>query len=124
MLEIAEKPELAAEAGKPRRLRWLFVVLAVAIVAVPLGLLAPGTAWGEWNSQALANRGLSAIPQGLAQLENVWNAPLSGYGLPALSNSNLGYIFSAVAGVIVIAVVAWLFTYLLTARKSSSSSKQ
>jgi ABC-type Fe3+ transport system permease subunit len=104
-------------------LRWLYVVLAVAIVAVPLGLLAPGTAWGEWNSQQLASQGLSAIPQGLAQLENLWSAPLSGYDLPALGNSNVGYILSAVVGIIVIAVVAWLLTTLLTARKPNTSGK-
>jgi cobalt/nickel transport system permease protein len=123
LLELVEKPELVAEASRPRRLRWLYVVLAVAIVAVPLGLLAPGTAWGEWNSQQLASRGLSTIPQGLAQLENLWNAPLSGYNLPSLGNSNAGYILSAVVGIIVVAVVAWLFTTLLVARKPNTSGK-
>lgn len=123
LLQLTEKPELVAEVGRPTRLRWLYMALAIAIVAVPLGLLAPGTAWGEWNSRELASRGLSAIPQGLAQLENLWSAPLSGYNLPALGNSNVGYILSAVVGIIVIAVVAWLFTTLITARKSNTPGK-
>jgi cobalt/nickel transport system permease protein len=123
VLEVAEKPTLVVEAGNLKRLRVLYVLLAVAIVAVPLGLLAPGTAWGEWSSQELANRGLSAIPKGLAQLENLWNAPLSGYDLPSLGNSNVGYILSAIVGIVVIAVVVWLFTALLTARKSSTPGK-
>jgi cobalt/nickel transport system permease protein len=114
ILELAEKPQLVAEAGGLRRLRALYVVLAVAVVAVPLGLLAPGTAWGEWSSNQLAGLGLHAVPQGLAQLENLWSAPLSGYDLPALGNSNAGYILSAIVGILVIAVVVWLFTRLLT----------
>jgi cobalt/nickel transport system permease protein len=123
MLEVADKPALVAEAGSVKRLRVLYVLLAVVIVAVPLGLLAPGTAWGEWSSQQLADRGLSAIPQGLAQLENLWSAPLSGYDLPSLGNSNAGYILSAIVGVVVIAVVVWLFTALITARKPNTPGK-
>ncbi|HZY43922.1 MAG TPA: cobalt transporter CbiM [Anaerolineae bacterium] len=114
ILEVAEKPQLVAEAGSLRRLRALYVVLAVAVVAVPLGLLAPGTAWGEWGSDELAGLGLQAVPQGLAQLENLWSAPLSGYDLPALGDSNAGYILSAIVGILIVAIVAWLFTRLLT----------
>jgi cobalt/nickel transport system permease protein len=123
VLQLADRPqpELIAEAGRFKRLRALYVVLAVAIVAVPLGLLAPGTAWGEWNSQQLAERGLSAIPQGFAQLENLWSAPLSGYDLPSLGNSNVGYILSAIVGVVIITIVAWLFTRLLTRTPAAKS---
>src|SRR5512136_1189050 len=87
VLELTERPEVAAEAGKPRRLAWLWVGLAVLIVAVPLGLLAPGTAWGEWSSRQLTSLGLSSVPQGLAQLEGLWRAPLPAYNTPALGNS-------------------------------------
>jgi cobalt/nickel transport system permease protein len=116
LLQLADgaQPEQVAEASKFKRLRGLYIVLAVAVVAVPLGLLAPGTAWGEWNSQELVGQGLSAIPQGLAQLENLWSAPLSGYDVPSLGNSNMGYILSAIVGVLIVALVAWLFTRLLT----------
>ena len=121
VLEVAEKPELAAEVGKPRRLTWLWVGLAVLIVAVPFGLLAPGTAWGEWGSDQLASLGLSSVPHGLAQLEGLWSAPLPDYDVPALGNSNVAYILSAVVGVILVAIVVWLFTRLLTAGKPQSS---
>jgi len=125
VLEMVEKPGAAVEASKPRRLAWLWVGLAVLIVAVPLGLLAPGTAWGEWNSNQLTSRGLSSVPQGLAQLEGLWQAPMSGYDASVAGNSNVAYILSAVLGVILIAVVVWLFTRVVTVGKPApASSKQ
>ena len=45
------------------------------------------------------------------------------YDLPALKNSNLGYILSGIVGTIVIGIVAWLFTMLVTMRKSEPKPK-
>lgn len=114
VLEAAEKPNLAAEAGKFQNLRALWVSLVVLIVASPLGLLAPGTAWGEWGTQELSKKGLGVIPAGLEKLSGLWGAPLAGYNLPALGNANLGYILSAIVGIGITALVVWLFTLLLT----------
>jgi len=124
VLELTERPEVAADAGKPRRLAWLWVGLAVFVVAVPLGLLAPGTAWGEWSTDQLTSLGLSSIPQGLAQLEGLWRAPLSGYNAPTLGSSNVAYILSAVLGVVIIAVVVWLFTRALAIGRRPTGTKQ
>ena len=96
------------------KLRVLWIGLVVLMVATPLSLLAPGTAWGEWSSQELAARGLGFIPKGLAQLENLWGAPMAGYNVPALGNTSLGYALSAGLGIVTIAIVVWLFTRLLT----------
>jgi cobalt/nickel transport system permease protein len=124
ILEVTANPTLAAEAASFGRLRALWVGLAVLIIATPLGLLAPGTAWGEWGSDQLANLGLGFVPQGLAKLETLWGAPLAGYDLPALGNSNLGYVLSAVVGIVLIAIVAWLFTALLTSGSRSAAKNQ
>jgi cobalt/nickel transport system permease protein len=121
VLEVAEKPALAAEAGSFGRLRGLWVGLVVLIIATPLGLLAPGTAWGEWSSNQLANRGFSFVPEGLAKLEGLWGAPLAAYNLPALGNARLGYVLSAVVGIVLIAVIAWLFSALLGRGQGSTS---
>lgn len=124
VLEITDRPELAAEAGSFGRLRGLWVGLVVLIIATPLGLLAPGTAWGEWGSDQLAGLGLAFVPEGLAKLESLWGAPLAGYDLPALGNANLGYILSAVVGIGLIAIVAWLFTALLTSGSRPAAKNQ
>lgn len=101
------------------RLRGLWVGLAVLAVATPLGLLAPGTAWGEWSAQELTRRGLSFIPAGLRQLENLWGAPLAGYGVRTLGNAALGYLLSAALGILLVALCAWLFATLVAARRRS-----
>ncbi len=123
VLEAAEKPMLAAETGSFRKLRWLWVGLAVLIVASPLGLLAPGTAWGEWGVEELKSFGLQSIPIGLEKLSHLWGAPLAGYELHALGNANLGYVFSAALGIVLVALAVWLFTALLTAAGTSQKQK-
>ncbi|HEY3310367.1 MAG TPA: cobalt transporter CbiM [Anaerolineales bacterium] len=116
ILTIGEKPELADQSGGLQRLRGLLTVLAVLVVASPLGLLAPGTAWGEWGTHELSKMGLKAIPAGLEKLSTLWGAPLSGYNLPAFGNTNLGYVISALTGIAITALVVWLFSLLLTAK--------
>ena len=119
VLEGADKPDLAGGAGSFRKLRWVWVGLAVLIVASPLGLLAPGTAWGEWSTQKLARLGIKSIPAGMEKLSGLWGAPMARYNLPALGNTSLGYLLSAVVGILVVGVVVWLFTMLLTTGRSS-----
>jgi cobalt/nickel transport system permease protein len=122
ILAVAEGPTIVGEIGGLQKLRWLWVGIVVLIVASPLGLLAPGTAWGEWGAEELRRLGLQSIPAGLEHLSNLWGAPLAGYDLPALGNANLGYVLSAVLGIAVTVLVVWLFTMLLTA--GSGSRKQ
>ena len=122
VLEAAEKPAGLAEASGWQKLRVLWVALVVLIIASPLGLLAPGTAFGEWGKDELASQGLGYIPAGLEKLSGLWGAPMADYDLPALGNSNLGYLLSAVVGIILIAVVVWLFSMLLT--KGSDSQQK
>jgi cobalt/nickel transport system permease protein len=123
VLEAAEKPALLSESSTPMKLRWLWIIIAILIIASPLGLLAPGTAWGEWSTHQLAEKGFASIPNGMQQLSHIWGAPLAGYDLPLLGNVNLGYVFSAVMGVVIIAVVVWLFTMLLTMGLRSKKSE-
>jgi cobalt/nickel transport system permease protein len=123
VLEIVEKPEVAGEASRFRRLRVLWIGLAVMIIAVPLGLLAPGTAWGEWGAEELTDLGLSFVPRGLEQLSGIWGAPMPDYDIPALGNAQLAYVLSAVLGIVIIAIVVWLFTLLLTSGKAPAPSQ-
>ena len=114
ILESAENAEQNTGLSGAAKLRGLWIGLAALVVISPLGLLAPGTAWGEWGSAELTNMGLKAVPQGMAQLSGLWGAPLADYDLPALGNASLGYIISALLGILVIAIVVWLFSRLLS----------
>jgi cobalt/nickel transport system permease protein len=123
MLEITEKPDLVGEVSGFRKLRALWIGLAVLVIATPLGLLAPGTAWGEWGADELTNLGLSFVPKGLEQLSSLWGAPMPDYDLPALGNAQLAYVLSAVVGIVIVGIVVWLFTLLLTSGKAPARSQ-
>jgi cobalt/nickel transport system permease protein len=118
VLEAAEMPA-AETSGAIKKLRWLWIGVAVLVVASPLGLLAPGTAWGEWGIQQLSERGLETIPAGLERLSNLWGAPLAGYNLHALGNASLGYLLSASLGIVIVTIVVWLFTMLITVKNQA-----
>lgn len=118
-LQINQEVQVPAEMGLFAHWRPLWATLVVLIVISPIGLLAPGTAWGEWGAEELTGLGLSFIPTGMEKLSSLWSAPLPDYDLPALGNTNLGYILSAVAGVAIVAIVVWLFSVLVTTGKKA-----
>ncbi len=87
--------------------RNLAIGLALLIIVAPLGLIAAGTAYGEWESDELKDK-IGYIPQGFEELSELWHAPLKDYNIPngpSFQDSKLvasaGYILSAVIGVIV-----------------------
>ncbi len=123
LLETAQQPQLAAELGGFGRMRVLWIVLGVLIVASPIGLLAPGTAWGEWGAEELAGLGLGFVPKGLAQLGTLWGAPMPDYDVPALGNMHISYILSAFVGIVITVLVVWLFVALLAARRRPGDAR-
>ncbi len=116
-LQLDSDAGRAAEAGGLRKWRAAWMALILVALATPLGLLAPGTAWGEWGSKQLAELGLKFIPEGLLKLEGLWGAPMARYEVPALGNARLGYILSAVSGILLVGIVAGLFSALFTSGK-------
>jgi len=120
-LQFSVDSRAQAPAGGFMNWRFFWIALAMMVVLVPLGLLAPGTAWGEWSSRQLAQRGLASLPKGMAQLSGLWSAPLPGYNLPAARNADMGYILSALVGTIIIGILAWLLTMLVTLHKTGST---
>lgn len=81
-------------------------VLAALIAIAPLGLLAPGGAYGEWSTEELAAEH-GFVPRGLAALASVWqHTPLPDYGLHGV-NPVVAYWLSAVVGAAVIAAAVY-----------------
>lgn len=76
------------------KLYWLLLGLALL---TPLGLLAPGTAWGEWSTAELL-RITGYVPAGLAAWSDWWRAPLPDYTLPGSFPAAVSYILTAVLG--------------------------
>ena len=111
----------------------LWIALAVLAILTPLGILATGSAWGEWSVNdflhpetrqqiASASAGQappSQPPAGLERLAPLWTAPFSRYAPPFLKNSALGYMLSALIGMVLIIVVGLLAGARLRRRSRS-----
>jgi len=81
--------------------------IAFMVVLTPLGLLAPGGAFGEDAPGDLNLRelGLSAIPSGLSRYNGFWSHTLlADYGFADGQNATLAYWVSAVLGIAVVAL--------------------
>jgi cobalt/nickel transport system permease protein len=117
--------------------RPLWIGLAAMMILTPLGLLAAGTAWGEWGVGDFKNpKAREAIatashhlappaeaPKGLERLSTLWTAPMPDYAPPFLKSKELGYIMSAMMGTGLI-ILAFLFLdAILHARNRGSKDK-
>ncbi len=93
-------------------LRRLWIAVAVLMLLTPLGILAAGTAWGEWSPSELARASAQnqvaksttnpvppAVPSGLQKLANLWTAPFPSYAPGFVKSHVFGYLLSAMFGV-------------------------
>jgi len=128
----ATAPGATAGGGEGRNFGWramrpLLAGLAALMLMTPLGILAVGSAWGEWSPRDLAdgsarqqiaaasaNRELPpGVPRGLERLSSVWTAPFPSYAPRFLRSASFGYCLSGAfgSGLILLAAVAadWAF---------------
>ncbi len=112
LLMLTAPAEAKERAASSPSTRILWIGLAILVLLAPLGLLAPGTAWGEWGGEELRELGLGFIPEGLERLGGIWPAPIPDYEVPGL-NANLGYILSAVVGIVLVSLATWLVSRMV-----------
>jgi len=86
--------------------RRLWIAVAVLMLLTPLGILAAGTAWGEWSPRQLAHAALTAspassaaAPAGLRRLSTLWTAPFPAYAPTFVRSRSFGYLLSAMFAV-------------------------
>jgi cobalt/nickel transport system permease protein len=85
--------------------------MGVMVVLTPLGLLAPGGAFGEDapTDLNLKDLGLNAVPTGLDTYNGFWSHTLlGGYGLSSGDHANMGYILSAAVGILVVGTCVYV----------------
>jgi cobalt/nickel transport system permease protein len=86
----------------------LWLGLAILLILTPLGILAVGSAWGEWSAKDFQNP-----PRGLQQLSSLWTAPLPGYAPSFIPSASFGYLVSAMLGVgfiVLLSLLLWRLT--------------
>jgi len=107
--------------------RKLWLGLALLLILTPLGILAVGSAWGEWSAQdfrdpqarqqiaaASGNRlPPSHVPRGLERLSSIWTAPLSRYAPAFVRSAAIGYFVSGMVGVGLIIATCVLANWVL-----------
>ena len=103
----------------PQRVRALGTAFTALAVLAPLGLIAPGFAYGEGGT-ADVQAAFGYVPSGLQQLSGLFSAPLAGYNLPLpffdganapLWHAALGYEISGILGILLLGAL----TYALAA---------
>jgi cobalt/nickel transport system permease protein len=101
-----------SELAKPSKalspIRVAIGFIGVMVLLTPLGLLAPGGAFGEDAPEELdlKSLGLSSVPEGLNRYNGFWsNSVLGGYGFADSQHPTLAYILSAIIGITVVAIV-------------------
>jgi cobalt/nickel transport system permease protein len=93
------------------------LLLAALVVATPVGLLAQGDAWGEWDAEGVAEQA-GYVPAGIADGFS-FDAIMPDYSLAGLPEA-AGYVLSAVIGVAVLVIVFKLVS--LAARPASPAA--
>ena len=101
--------------------------MAVMVLLTPLGLLAPGGAFGEDapGDLDLEAQGLGAVPRGLDEYSGFWSHTLlDGYGFGDGDKANLAYILSAVVGVVVVGAVIFTVGRVLVAVRGGADHEK
>ncbi len=129
-LEGEERPPAAGwSAVKP-----LWAGLALLMILTPLGILAAGTAWGEWSPRDFSNPAArqkiatasahlappTHAPQGLARLSTLWTAPFPGYFPSFIHQRAFGYLMSAIFGAGIILMIFLVAAWLLRGRAAGN----
>ncbi len=126
----------ASEVHVPARpVRRLWLGVALLLLLTPLGILAAGTAWGEWHASEFSSeqgrnriasasqqQPVSAAPEGLQRLSTIWTAPLPAYAPQFVRSRSLGYLLSAMFGVGLLLTFSWIVqTYVRRSARGRSA---
>jgi cobalt/nickel transport system permease protein len=108
--------------GAKQKINWIYGLILALICLTPLGLLATGTAWGEWGADEIQDivSGGSALGYVPEKMTNGFSfqAIMPDYtvsGIPEIA----GYILSAIAGV---AILIILFKIISSFKKDKTES--
>jgi cobalt/nickel transport system permease protein len=105
----------------PTRIRGVGTGFVAAAILAPLGLIAPGFAYGEGSTQEV-QAAFGYVPKGLQDLSGIFSAPFSGYTIPlpffreanaALWQTAIGYELAAIIGILALGAAIYALTGLI-----------
>ena len=128
LLKSVAAPAVETVAGVPiptaqEPLRKLWITVALLMMVTPLGILAAGTAWGEWSTSELAQHPALTygVPSGLQKLSGIWTAPFPSYAPAFIKSQFFGYLLSAMFGVGLLLGVSLVSAALARRRKTGGN---
>lgn len=101
------EPELVY-GDRPNKIKPIYALLLLMVLLSPLGLIASGTAWGEWGNQELGKM-LGYLPSGMANGFS-FESIMPDYTIPLIHNEPLAYLISALLGVSIIIISSKIFS--------------
>jgi len=129
---LAADSALLYQLSSPNSLRKLWITVALLLLFTPLGVLAVGSAWGEWSASQYAttagrariaassrNQPVQAPPVGMQKLSTVWTAPIPSYAPQFVKRTSFGYLLSAMFGVGVVILFSLALQRYLQRRRAT-----
>jgi cobalamin biosynthesis protein CbiM len=116
----------------PRGIRAVGTAYVALAVLTPVGLIAPGFAFGEGSADDVQKE-LGYVPQGLQDLSGIFSAPFSGYNLPLpffsgadapLWHTALGYEIAGLIGMLLLGAIVWGVGTLLLRRGATTADSR
>ncbi len=110
----------------PKRLKGIGTAFMALAILAPLGLIAPGFAYGEGSPEDV-QAAFGYVPKGLQDLSSIFSAPLADYNIPlpffsdanaALWQTAIGYEISGIIGILLLGLAILAFSTLI--RRSST----
>ena len=104
--------------GRKQKIKPVFGLIVALICLSPIGLLAQGTAWGEWGTNEIGDS-LGYVPEGMKNGIN-FRAVMPGYAASG-THGNAQYMISALAGV---AILIILFKIVSSFKKEKNDNSR
>jgi cobalt/nickel transport system permease protein len=101
--------------GLPRNIRTIGTAYVAVAIITPIGLIAPGFAYGEGSPDDLQKE-LGYVPEGLQNLTGFFSAPFKDYNVPLpffngadapLWHTAIGYEIAGLIGMLALGLVLW-----------------
>jgi cobalt/nickel transport system permease protein len=105
----------------PKRIKKVGALFVGIAVIAPIGLIAPGFAYGEGGAEDV-NKAFGYVPQGIQDFSSFFNAPLKEYSLPfppfngdnsKLWQQAIGYEISGIIGILLVGAVIYGLALLI-----------
>jgi len=115
----------------PRRWKRVGTAFTAIAVIAPLGLIAPGFAYGEGSVDDV-QAAFGYIPSGLSDLSTIFSAPLGGYDLPlpwfsdadaALWHTAIGYEIAGIIGILLCGLAVAGIASLIRGRRGEPTAR-